>query len=138
MNYLVYILPIITVLPFLISHLIFSKALRKLNLNDANKYIELKKKNSKRMMIFIFFPILFILFREKIEKSLDPIYFSSGIIVLIFCVLIYFFFKWITILKANQFSEEFINEFKKSEYIKIGGFFIAIILLVFLVFNYTS
>lgn len=136
MNNLIYILPIITVLPFLISHFVFSKALRKLNLNDANKYVELKKKHSKRMMIFFFFPLLFILFREKIEKSLDPIYFSVGVIVLIFTVLIYFFFKWVTVLKANQFSEEFINEFKKSEYIKIGGFFIAIVLLVFLVFNY--
>ncbi|CAM4290091.1 hypothetical protein FLTE109939_03515 [Flavobacterium terrigena] len=137
MDYLVYVLPIITILPFIISHFVFGKALKKLDANDANKYIELKKKNSKKMMIFVFFPLLFLLFRNKIENSINPIFFSIGIIILIFSLLIYFFISWNRNLKRNQFSEEFINEFKKSEYIKIGGFFFSILLFI-LVFNYAT
>lgn len=137
MEYLYILFPILTVVPFIISSFIIRKAVNNLNVNTTNKYLELKKANSRKMLIFVFFTMMFFAIKKSIEKIVDPYFLSIGIILFVFSSMVYFFLNWMKLLKANQFPEEFISKFKLSERIKIGCF-LLIMLFLLIMFNYTE
>ena len=137
MEYLYIILPILIMVPFILSSFVIRKAVKNLNVNTTNMYLELKKVNSRKMLIFVFLTMMFYAFKKSIEKLLDPYFLSIGIIFFVLSLMVYFFLSWLKQLKANQFPEEFISKFKLSELIKIGGI-LLIMLFLLVLFNYSE
>lgn len=136
MDYLFIILPMFIMIPLIISNLVIVKAVKKLDSSHNNKYVELKKQNSKkRLYMFLFFPFFFLL-KDSIERILGIEYLSISVILFVLVFMLFFFINELKIYRFNKFPKEFINTFKKSEYIKIGGFILSILVLVFSMFYF--
>lgn len=135
-EYISYLIPILTVLVFIGTSLWLRNAEGKLVGGFYAKNIEIKKYFAKKMLPFLLFLPLFILGKGMIEKYINVYFISIFFIVVVFTFMIKLFLDKLKNFRKEGFPEDFISIFKKTEMLKIGGFAL-ILLLLFVMVNFS-